>query len=233
MAMNLISTGPTAAALAARRCVRALPVTPRPARIRSTRAAVPGAGSDPQPYTSKSEAAAEEEEQGRLLRAAYEGSQTVLLQCASTSTDQQQQQTADDGSPTPASELRQLRAAVAQLAAGQAALQRELRDLRRAAAREARVARLQRARAAVGSNHLEDAVAHALAQLMGGRTRFAVLFGADLPYTQAELEGLTGLRFAAERRPPEPGDEIQLERDWLILLEEEGEGEEEEGEEGK
>ena len=65
----------------------------------------------------------------------------------------------------------------------------------------------QRARAAVGSNHLEDAVAHALAHAAHVRPHASSSprCTADLPYTQAELEGLTGLRFRAEVRPPVPG----------------------------
>ncbi|KAG2442444.1 hypothetical protein HXX76_002530 [Chlamydomonas incerta] len=118
------------------------------------------------------------------------------------------------------SELRQLRAAVEQLGAGQEALRQELAAQRAAAAKEARIARLQRAQAVVGSrsggrlgrHSVDYAVAHALAQLGRGSTEFPALPDCGPAETQAELEALTGLCFRTEQRPA--GEAGGQERTW-------------------
>ncbi|KAG2442462.1 hypothetical protein HXX76_002548 [Chlamydomonas incerta] len=131
------------------------------------------------------------------------------------------------------SELRQLRAAVeqlgataAELRAGQEALLQELAAQRAAAAKEARIARLQRAQALIDSrlvagnstqSSVDGLVTQALALLVRGSTEFSMtMSSARVASTQAELKGLTGLRFRKEQR--QDGEAGGQERTWLVLV---------------
>ncbi|KAG2442465.1 hypothetical protein HXX76_002551 [Chlamydomonas incerta] len=122
------------------------------------------------------------------------------------------------------SKLQQLRAAVerlgataAELRAGQQGLRQELvaavaelAAQRVAAAKEARVARLQRAQALVDSRLVagsdepvaDEAVADALEQLLSGSTHLSTsYYSCSADDVKSELERLTGLRFRVGQLP--------------------------------